>query len=156
MDDYFSRIHREIREKNLPFRRMASTGSAEKVCWLFALLTEMHATDSFSLGVIDVDHTKVPLNAFQICRRSDGNFAVFIFSSNIFEPGTHTCLITDRAFGDFAQRTYNKFWDSASTIKLKDGPRIHWDRIRELAEHYGVARSKEYAGLMRLAESRRT
>ncbi|HYK05123.1 MAG TPA: hypothetical protein VE974_25455 [Thermoanaerobaculia bacterium] len=155
MDDYFARIHREIRETNLPFRRMASTGSAEKVRWLFDLLAEMYSTDSFSLGVIDVDHTKVPLTAFQICRRGDGNYSVFIFSSNIFEPGTHTCLITDRAFGEFAQRTYNAFWDSASTIKLKDGPRIHWDRIRELANRYGAARTREYAELMRLAEPRR-
>lgn len=151
MDDYFSRIHREIREKNLPFRRMASTGSAEKVRWLLDLLAQMHSADSFSLGIIDVDHTKVPLSAFQICRRNDGNYSVFIFSSNIFEPGTHTCLITDRAFGDFAQRTYNRFWDSASTIKLKDGPRMHWDRIRELADRYGATESKEFTNLMRLA-----
>jgi hypothetical protein len=156
MDDYFSRIHREVRQKNLPFRRMASTGSAEKVRWLFALLSEMHEADSFSLGVIDVDHAKVPLNAFQICRRNDGNFAVFVFSSNIFEPGTHTCLITDRAFGEFAQRTYDRFWDSGSTIRLKDGPKIHWDAIGELAERYGAKTSHEYAELMRLAESRRT
>ncbi len=155
MDTYFTRIHREVREKNLPFRRMATTGSTEKVRWLFDLLVEMRSADSFSLGVIDVDHTKVPLNAFQICRRSDGNFAVFIFSSNIFEPGTHTCMITDRAFGDFAQRTYNRFWDSPSTIKLKEGPRIYWDRIRDLAERYSATDSREYAELMRIAESRR-
>lgn len=152
MDDYFSRIHEEIRKTNLPFRRMATTGSLEKVRWLFDLLTEMASADSFSLGIIDVDHTRVPLNAFQICRRSDGNYAVFVFSSNIFEPGTHTCLITDRAFGEFAQRTYSKFWDSPSTIKLKDGPRIHWDRIRELAERYGARESREYSELMRIGE----
>lgn len=155
MDDYFTRIHRQVREKNLPFRRMASTGSAEKVRWLFALLAEMRAADSFSLGVIDVDHTKVPMSAFQICRRADGNYAVFVFSSNIFEPGTHTCLVTDRAFGDFAQRTYDKFWDSSSTIKLKDGPRFHWERIRELADRYDATRSDEYAELLRIAEARR-
>jgi hypothetical protein len=155
MDDYFSRIHRQVREKHIPFRRMASTGSAEKVRWLFELLAEMHATDTFSLGVIDVDHTKVPMNAFQICRRNDGNYSVFVFSSHIFEPGTHTCLISDRTFGEFAQRTYNRFWDSASTIKLKDGPRMHWDRIRELAERYDAAQSQEYTELLRLAESRR-
>lgn len=154
MDDYFSRIHREIRTRNLPFRRMATTGSGEKVRWLLELLAEMHSADSFSLGVIDVDHTKVPLNAFQICRRSDGNFAVFVFSSNIFEPGTHTCLITDREFGKFAQRTYDKFWDSASTIKLKDGPRIYWDRIRELATRYGVEQSGEYVALLKFADPR--
>ena len=156
MDDYFSRIHREIRAKKLPFRRMASTGSVEKVRWLFALLAEMHSADSFSLGVIDVDHTKVPLNAFQICRRNDGNYSVFVFSSNIFEPGTHTCLITDRAFGEFAQRTYDRFWDSASTIKLKDGPRLHWDRIRALAESYGATTTDEYVALLRFAEPART
>lgn len=152
MNDYFFRIHREIRAKNLPFRRMASTGSIEKVCWLFELLAEMHSADSFSLGIIDVDHTKVPLSAFQICRQRDGNYSVFVFSSNIFEPGTHTCLVTDRTFGEFAQRTYNKFWDSATTMKLKDGPRIYWDRIRDLAERYGATQTDEYRTLMRFAE----
>lgn len=155
MKEYFDVMHREIRERAIDFKRLATTGNGtdgkNKVRWLLASLIEMADADTFSLAVVEIDHNVFPLNAFQVCRQG-AEFAVFVFSSNIINPGGHTCMIRDKSFGAVAQKTFEQFWNRS--LELKFGPKFYESNITKLAGKFDLLESKEYTGLMAAIQKR--
>ncbi len=152
MTAYFRDIHREIRQRRIVFKRLATTGSKdrsegkEKVRWLLSSLVEMADVATFSLAIIDIDHKQYPLNAFQVCRRANGEYAVFVFSSNVIDPGEHTCMIRDMRFGEVTQKTFDQFWMNSTILKL--GNSFNFENINALATKFNLLDSPEYRDLL--------
>lgn len=150
MAEYFKHIHACVLQRRLPFQRLATLCDPRKVAWLFDVLYELKDAPSFSLGVIDIDHRKFPLNSFQICQRGE-EFATFVFSSNVISPGVHTCLIRDRNFGRVAEQTFERFWDAS--VKLKLGEYFDVDRIAAIAAQFKLLDSPAYVRLRNAIET---
>lgn len=80
MENYFKKVGIHTRKNStMIFRRIATLGDLRKVKWLMELLNEMVGTQNFSLGYIDVDHTRIPLLCLHLVEREKGNSLLLSF-----------------------------------------------------------------------------
>lgn len=123
----------KMKEHNIMFRWIVAIGDVEKLNWVCSVLEENKDYDNLNVNYssVDLDYPAPP-QSIQII---DGTtlFAIDMSVGHyaISEVGSGM-ISRDTAIIEQFQRYYNKYWER--TIELKEGPTIHYDRIKELRE----------------------
>lgn len=149
-EKYFKETHRALKDGKIrSFRRIASTGNATKVRWLLATLADLSSVEGFSLAVADIAHDSTPLTALHVCETPAAVYT-FVFSTVPASGVMNAFMVENRDVGASVCQTYDVLWERAR--KLKEGNRIHFDAVAELAAAYDLTDSPEYARVRALAD----
>lgn len=148
-DKYFKETHRALKDGKIrSFRRIASTGNAAKVRWLLGILADLSSVEGFSLAIADAAHDATPMTALHVCETPAAVYT-FVFSTVPASGVMNAFMVESRDVGTSVRQTYDVLWERAR--KLKEGNRIHFDAVAELAAAYDLTDSPEYGRVRALA-----
>ena len=135
----FETISKTIKEcPRIRVRWIIAVSSKDKIPWVESLIEDHKMCDNFSVAYSKVDlRYQTPPLSVQLIDESK----VFVIDMG---KGFHTesewdidFSSTDPVIVSQFQRYYDTYWSRCT--KLKEGPRIFFDRIRELKEEFGMS-----------------